>query len=93
MHICQPIFSHIPVDHIIPDTLHLFLRITDVLFNLLIRDLRRLDATKKLKSNSNIDKFITFLNQQCKISFHTYVDKGSKEMKWRDLTGPEKIKL
>ena len=39
---------YIPVDHIIP--LHLFLRLTDVLINLLIRDLRRLNALKNIKS-------------------------------------------
>ena len=65
----------------------------DVLINLLIRELRRLDALKKDKSNLNIDKYITYLNEQCKISFHMYSDKVSKELKWRDLTGPETIKL
>ena len=89
----QPVFPYIPVDHIIPDTLHLFLRVTDVLINLLIRDLRRLDALKNSKSNLNIDKYITFLKEKCKISFHIYHDKESKELKWRDLTGPEKIRL
>ena len=89
----QPVFPYIPVDHIIPDTLHLFLRVTDVLINLLIRDLRCLDALKNSKSNLNIEKYITFLNEKCKISFHMYTDKESKELKWRDLIGPEKIRL
>ena len=34
-----------------------------------------------------------FLQEKCKISFHMYVDKDSKTLKWRDLTGPEKLRL
>jgi len=34
----QALFPTIPIDHIIPDVLHLFLRICDVLINLLIRN-------------------------------------------------------
>lgn len=34
-----------------------------------------------------------FLQEQCKISFRMYVDKDSKVLKWRDLTGPEKCRL
>ena len=34
-----PLFQTIAVDHTIPDILHLYLRITDVLFNLLITDI------------------------------------------------------
>ena len=50
----QPIFDSIPVDHIIPDTSHLFLRVSDVFINLLIRDSCRQDSLQK-KSNSNLD--------------------------------------
>jgi hypothetical protein len=39
-----PLFSFIPLDHVVIDSLHLFLRIADVLINLLIRDLRLLDG-------------------------------------------------
>ena len=43
----EPLFATIPVDHYIPDILHLFLRICDVLINLLILDLRKLDGIEK----------------------------------------------
>ena len=66
---------------------------SDVLINLLIRELRRLDALKNNKSMSNTEKYIGFLKEKCKISFYMYVDKGTKELKWRDLTGPDKIRL
>ena len=34
-----------------------------------------------------------FLNEESRVSFHFFQDKITKETKWRDLTGPEKIKL
>lgn len=40
------------MDHVIIDTLHLFLRISDVLIDLLIRELKRSDAIEKKKSFS-----------------------------------------
>lgn len=96
----QPIFPSIPIDHVIPDILHLFLRISDVLINLLILGLRRMDGIEKFRESEfkqtkakNLDQYITFLNVNCKISFHMYVDKESKHLKWRDLTGPEKVRL
>ena len=35
----------------------------------------------------------SFLNDTLKIPFHWFVCKDSKKLKWRDLTGPEKLKL
>jgi len=87
----QPLFPSIPIDHVIPDILHLFLRISDVLINLLILELRRMDGIAK--TTTNLDQYITFLNVNCKIPFHTFVDKETKHLKWRDLTGSEKVKL
>lgn len=93
-------FHQIPVDHIIPDVLHLFLRIGDVLIHLLIMELRRLDGIERTTINSlnkelatNVSKYEQFLKEDCKISFHMYVDKDAKVLKWRDLCGPEKLKL
>ena len=88
----KPLFSFIPIHRVIIDTLHLFLRISDVLINLLIRDLRTADGI-----NRDGDKYIKvyeqFLNDKCKIRFHWSTDKISKSLKWRDLTGPEQIRL
>ena len=93
----QPLFPSIAVDHIVPDILHLFLRISDVLINLLILELRRQDGLKKKSKSSSTMPQVTvyeqFLNDECKVSFHFYPDKVTKETKWRDLTGPEKVKL
>ena len=90
----KPLFSFIPIHRVIIDTLHLFLRISDLLINLLIRDLRTVDGISK---TSNGDKYVNiyenFLNNQCKIRFHWITDKTTKSLKWRDLTGPEQIRL
>ena len=45
-----PIFSFIPLQHVIIDHLHLFIRISDVLINLLIRDLQVVDGINKATS-------------------------------------------
>ena len=78
----QPIFPCIPITRIIPDILHLFLRISDVLTNLLLLELRRMDGIDKVNSKANntthISQYEKFLNEECKISFHFYTDKSSR---------------
>lgn len=93
----SPLFPKIEIDHVIPDTLHLFLRIADVLINLLILDLRRADGIDRMAcvkldraKLTNIATYEKFLNETCKISFSWYVSEDSKKLQWRDLTGPEK---
>lgn len=82
--IYQPLFPSIPIDRVIPDILHLFLRISDVLINLLILELRKMDDIEKLTKNEfnqatakHLDTYITYLNTCCKIPFHMYTDQGS----------------
>ena len=92
-----PLFQSIPIDHVIPDILHLYLRITDVLFNLLITDILRYDGITKA-TTTNIESESTyipspigiFINTTCKISFKFFISKDSKQLSWRDLMGPEK---
>lgn len=97
-----PLFPSIPLDHVIIDSLHLFLRISDNLINLLILELRRLDAIDKKKTfNDGFErskyKYMTgwesYLNDTLKISFNWFVCKDSKKLKWQDVNGPEKLKL
>ena len=92
----QPLFPSIPINQVIPDILHLFLRISNILTNLLILELRRMDGIEKLKKNEfnqttakHLNTYITYLNDCCKIPFHMYMDQESRTLKWRDLTGPE----
>ena len=78
-----PLFSFIPLRRVVIDSLHLFLRIADVLINLLIRDLRTLDAVEKATSRNSADEkigqrfdtYIKFLNNSCKIRFQCFTDK------------------
>ena len=95
----SPLFSFIPMDHVIIDTLHLFLRISDVLINLLIQDLQRCDGIDKVTTckidkgkQTNLARYEKFLNDDCGISFQWYITEGRK-FKWRDLNGPEKQRL
>lgn len=96
----KPLFPFVPLERVVIDYLHLFLRISDVLINLLIRDLRTLDGVEKITANkstqslgTNVDAYVEFLNGVCKIRFRWYIDKESKKLTWRDLTGPEKRRL
>ena len=92
-------FSIYTIKRVVIDSLHLFLRITDVLINLLIRDLQIHDSITKASdidrtpSNSCVKIYEEFLNVKCKIRFKWNVDRSSKEITYRDLTGPEKIRL
>ena len=84
-----PLFPFIPIERVIIDTLHLFLRISDNLTDLLIRDLKAqddLDKKSRIKHNTtNLEMYETHLNE-------TWFE-DMKELKYRDLTGPEKIRL
>jgi hypothetical protein len=65
--------------------------------NLLIQELRRQDgitqATLNRSKHVNVTAYEKFLNDICKIRFHWYTCKETKQLQWRDLTGPEKIVL
>ena len=95
-----PFFPSIPLPKVVIDTLHLFLRISDNLQNLLILELRRQDAIEKKVTFNAFDRGVyrhmagyeQFVNK-CNIQFSWFVDKETKKLKWRDFTGPEKLIL
>ena len=98
----SPLFPLIPLDQVVIDSLHLFLRISDNLINLLILEFRRQYSIEKKKTfNEGLDmsklthmaRWESHLNDTLKIPFHWFVCKDSKKLKWQDLTGPEKIRL
>lgn len=92
-----PLFSFTPLDHVIIDTLHLFLRISDNLTELSIRELRRKDACEKAtfpngfsqKKFKHMAGYEAFLKNLC-ISFEWRINKDTKKLDYRDLTGPAK---
>ena len=96
-----PIFRTIPLHHVVIDNLHMFLRVADTLIDLLIVEMRRLDALDKTKKLSSFDRgkakhlagWETFIDSLAIPNAHFYIDKMSKELKYRTLTGPEKIRV
>lgn len=97
----KPIFPFIPLSHVVIDTLHLFLRVSDNLIGHLIRELKVCDSIeKKIKFSDgfcrekyrNMSRYETFL-QELGIPFSWYVGKETEQLEYRDLTGPEKVKL
>ena len=82
------------------DNLHLFLRVSDVLTDLIV-ELKRQDAIDKVRAftSFSMDKYPHLSAYQrlitsCSISdFQFYVGQTSKQLKCRSLTGPEKLKL
>ena len=93
-YVSLPIMN-IPFHRIVVDTLHLFLRITDVLYDLFIKDLRQIDGKQKNETDfttqPHLRQFFSDLFEIYKIRRPYYVD-GNK-IKIRDLQGPEKKKL
>ena len=47
----------------------------------------------KKADTTNLKKYETFLDEDYKTCFKWNMDKDSKEMKYRDLAGSEKVKL
>lgn len=94
-----PLFPTVPIDHVVPDLLHLFLRVTDVLFNLLILDIRRQDGIEQCAQSGSsgtspgLSKLESFLADTCKVPFKFSICKETKHLQWRDLMGPEKLVL
>ena len=94
---CQrvPLFGFIEMDHVIIDTLHLLLRISDVLIANLIRDLKIEDAVEKRtgsKQCHNTEKFIQHVNS-LGIPFELGLNPDSKKLEYRELSGPERVTL
>lgn len=96
-----PLFPSIPLHNVVIDNLHLFLRVSDVLIDLLIVELKRQDAIDKARSFSNFDinkykhiegyqSFVTSLGIS---GFQFYIGRASRKLKCRSLTGTEKLKV
>lgn len=94
----SPLFPNIPVINVVPDYLHIFLRIADQLVNHLIVELKSSDNLKKCTSTfvltkySHVAHFETFI-RSLGIPWEFYVDKSSKVTSSRDFTGPEHLKI
>ena len=92
-----PLFPTIPLTRVIVNNLHMFLRVTDTLIDLLILELRRLDKIEKATRVKSVDqlhyikKYESTLKMLGVSGFAFWIGKESKHLKWRSLTGPEKL--
>lgn len=77
----------------------MFLRVADTLIDLLLLELRRLDKIDKCSKVKSVDQlqYIKRYESTLKMlgipGFNFWIGKESKKLKWRTLTGPEKLKL
>ena len=76
--------SSFSFDRIFVDTLHILLRITDIMEDGLIKD--ALDT-------NNIQNLILVLKEQCGVSWNHYFHKDTNELMFRQLNGNEKKKI
>ena len=85
--------------HVVVDNLHMFLRVADTLVDLLILELRRLDKIDKATKVKGVDqlRYLKKYEDIVKVlgvtGFFFWIGKESKHLKWRSLTGPEKLVL
>lgn len=90
-----PIITSIPFHRIVVDMLHLFLRITDVLVDLFVINLKELDGYQQNKLNldaqPHFNGFLVDLVEQYNIKSPFLIE--NKDIKVRDFQGPEKEKL
>lgn len=85
-----PIINFIPVNRVIVDVLHMFLRITDCLERCLVRELYTFDAAYKIKDAHSQRRYKEFLES---IGIKEAAREEKDKYEFRDLNGTEKIKL
>ncbi len=85
---------HEPVENIIPDVLHMFMRITDKLERKLHDDIEELNNTfsNTIEGNANFELYVNFL-ELINIKKPYYKDKTTSQLVLRDLNGVEKKRL
>ncbi|RHZ58586.1 hypothetical protein Glove_372g136 [Diversispora epigaea] len=84
-HIAPPLFSVIPINNIVFDELHVFLRITDRLWALVIAEIKEHDLFNDLTRKVIVDEM-----QRLKVSFYFWENKDSKTWEYTSLVGDDK---
>ena len=86
----------INLDHVIPDELHLFLRIMDVLIDNLISQVKVMDTTRELSDSllgATLQKLLSKI-QLCGVPFQIWKKRDDNSMlDWTSLGGTTKRKL
>ena len=93
----EPIIKFVDFDCIVIDTLHLLLRISDKLFNLLLKkiDLHDQSDSADLNNRPVLKCYIDFLKNVCKLTKPFYlktIDNVTK-IKFRNFSGSERLKI
>jgi len=100
---------NIPLDHVLPDELHLLLRVTDVLIEALITTAIACDRRKHQQEQEStprrhckafqildgemLNKLVKAMND-CHVQFKLWLDKGdTQKLHWTSLMGPDKLEL
>lgn len=82
----NPLFPSIPLHNVVIDNLHLFLRVSDVLVDLLLGKLVALDGlAKSHEAKVHVARFVAFVASIGISGFDVQVE--SSKMKWRTFTG------
>ena len=90
----EPIFKTIPLDRVLIDTLHMFLRITDRLIEKLVRDCETADKRQRGNKGTPHMDALAKMFEECGLHGVSFFASGSSDVKKpRDLTGPEMLKL
>ncbi|RHZ85686.1 hypothetical protein Glove_62g41 [Diversispora epigaea] len=85
-HICLAIFDMIPLQNWVPDELHIMLRITDVLWRLVIDELK----SKNTWGNKARDVIIEEM-KRINVRFHFWLEVGSSTWQYTSLMGQDKL--
>ena len=93
---------NLELDHIIPDELHLMLRVTDRLIKALMHTAQSYDKHQhrlqcirhayKVINGPLMTKLIAAI-RQCGVSFKVFEDEESGKVEWTSLLGPDKLKF
>ncbi|RHZ53505.1 hypothetical protein Glove_441g3 [Diversispora epigaea] len=87
-HIFPPIFNMIPIDNIIFDELHVFLRITDRLWELILSEIKEHGLFNNMTRKVILDEM-----KRLKVSFQFWKNKDSHNWEYTSLVGEDKKKV
>ena len=90
----EPLIDFIDFDSVLIDTLHLLLRITDKLFDVLFKKFDTFDKSHSVDLNKRptLKRFMNYLEVECSLTKPYYVSNGTK-IKLRSLNGTERLKF
>jgi len=90
----EPLVDFVPFDSILIDTLHLLLRITDKLFDVLFKKFDSYDKSDSVNLDKRpcLKKFLNYLENESSITKPYFLSNGDK-IKLRALSGSERLKF